>query len=78
VVPLLSDGHFPVDGTLLKARASMKSFQPKPEAALPERDDGPDDPPPLWFPEPVVQPWPDPPPFTRLNPAADPGRRQGL
>ncbi len=45
VKPLLSDAHFPVDGTLikaiLKARASMKSFQPK---APPEEDD-PGDPP---------------------------------
>ena len=29
VEPLLSDAHFPVDGTLVKAWASMKSFQPK-------------------------------------------------
>ena len=33
VSPLLSDEHFSVDGTLVKAWASMKSFQPKPEAA---------------------------------------------
>jgi transposase len=32
VKPLLSDEHFSVDGTLIKAWASMKSFQPK-EAA---------------------------------------------
>lgn len=52
VAPLLSDDHFSVDGTLVKAWASMKSFQPK--AAPPEADgpgDGPDagnpgDPPP--------------------------------
>lgn len=31
VAPLLSDEHFSVDGTLVKAWASMKSFQPKPE-----------------------------------------------
>jgi transposase len=30
VAPLLSDEHFSVDGTLVKAWASMKSFQPKP------------------------------------------------
>jgi transposase len=30
VAPLLSDEHFSVDGTLIKAWASMKSFQPKP------------------------------------------------
>ena len=29
VAPLLSDDHFSVDGTLIKAWASMKSFQPK-------------------------------------------------
>ena len=29
VVPLLSEEHFSVDGTLIKAWASMKSFQPK-------------------------------------------------
>jgi len=32
VAPLLSDEHFSVDGTLIQAWASMKSFQPK-EAA---------------------------------------------
>jgi len=46
VAPLLSDEHFSVDGTLVKAWASMKSFQPKPEAAPPDGGDGPDDPPP--------------------------------
>ena len=45
VAPLLSDEHFSVDGTLVKAWASMKSFQPKPEAAPPDGD-RPDDPPP--------------------------------
>ena len=44
VAPLLSDEHFSVDGTLVKAWASMKSFQPKADAAPPE-DDGPGDPP---------------------------------
>jgi hypothetical protein len=29
VASLLSDHHFSVDGTLVKAWASMKSFQPK-------------------------------------------------
>jgi transposase len=37
---LLSDEHFSVDGTLIEAWASMKSFQPKPEAAAPERPGG--------------------------------------
>jgi transposase len=46
VAPLLSDEHFSVDGTLVKAWASMKSFQPKPEAAPLDGGDGPDDPPP--------------------------------
>ncbi|APZ52225.1 putative DUF772 protein [Salipiger abyssi] len=36
VAPLLSEDHFSVDGTLIKAWASMKSFQP--------RDHGSDDP----------------------------------
>ena len=44
VAPLLSDDHFSVDGTLVKAWASMKSFQPKAETAPPD-DDGPCDPP---------------------------------
>jgi len=44
VAPLLSDEHFSVDGTLVKAWASMKSFQPKADAAPPDGD-GPGDPP---------------------------------
>lgn len=44
VAPLLSDDHFSVDGTLVKAWASMKSFQPK-DNEVPDRDDGPGDPP---------------------------------
>lgn len=44
VAPLLSDEHFSVDGTLVKAWASMKSFQPKAEVAPPD-DEGPGDPP---------------------------------
>jgi transposase len=39
VAPLLSDDHVSVDGTLVKAWASMKSFQPK--AADTPPDDGP-------------------------------------
>ena len=46
VKPLLSDEHFSVDGTLIKAWASMKSFQPKADTAPPDQVDGPDDPPP--------------------------------
>ncbi|AWI84734.1 IS5/IS1182 family transposase [Alloyangia pacifica] len=44
VAPLLSDDHFSVDGTLVKAWASMKSFQPKERATL-GGDEGPGDPP---------------------------------
>ena len=44
VAPLLSDEHFSVDGTLIKAWASMKSFQPRAEGAPPD-DEGPGDPP---------------------------------
>ena len=44
VAPLLSDEHFSVDGTLIKAWASTKSFQPKAEANAPD-DEGPGDPP---------------------------------
>ena len=44
IAPLMSDEQFSVDGTLIKAWASMKSFQPKPEGAPPD-DEGPDDPP---------------------------------
>jgi transposase len=42
VAPLLSDDHFSVDGTLVKAWASMKSFQPKADATPPDYE-GPDD-----------------------------------
>jgi transposase len=45
VKPLLSDEHFSVDGTLIKAWASMKSFQPK-EYALPPQHGDPGGPPP--------------------------------
>ena len=40
VAPLLSDEHFSVDGTLVKAWASMKSFQPKAEDTPPDDDPG--------------------------------------
>jgi transposase len=43
VAPLLSDDHFSVDGTLVKAWASMKSFQPKGSDTRP--DDNPGSPP---------------------------------
>ena len=47
VKPLLSDEHFSIDGTLVKAWASMKSFQPKEGTAPPQNDDpsGPPSPP---------------------------------
>jgi transposase len=40
VAPLLSDDHFSVDGTLVKAWASMKSFQPKAGDTPPGDDPG--------------------------------------
>jgi transposase len=40
VAPLLSDDHFSVDGTLVKAWASMKSFQPKADDTPPDDDTG--------------------------------------
>jgi hypothetical protein len=46
VAPLLSDEHFSVDGTLVKAWASMKSFQPKEGRATPDEDDPGGPPPP--------------------------------
>jgi transposase len=44
VAPLLSDDHFSVDGTLIKAWASMKSFKPKAEGTPPD-EEGPGGPP---------------------------------
>jgi hypothetical protein len=37
---LLSDEHFSVDGTLIEAAASLKSFRPKDEPPPPKRPDG--------------------------------------
>jgi len=37
---LLSDAHFSVDGTLIEAWASMKSFTPKDDASGPDDDNG--------------------------------------
>jgi len=37
---LLSDEHFSVDGTLIEAAASLKSFRPKDEPPPPKRSDG--------------------------------------
>ena len=75
VRPLLSDEHFSVDGTLIKAWASMKSFQPK-DSAPPDRADDPSDPPPPPIKEPAsdtdhqpqkteILPMPDTPRQTR-------------
>jgi transposase len=44
VAPLLSDEHFSVDGTLIKAWASMKSFQPRADGSPPDESSGPDEP----------------------------------
>jgi len=54
VAPLLSEEHFSVDGTLVKAWASVKSFQPKPEPAPPVEDKGSND-----FPPPPTVTAPD-------------------
>lgn len=66
VAPLLSDEHFSVDGTLIKAWASMKSFQPRPQDAPPD-DGGPGEPP-------AAEPDPDadqPAPETAAETAAE-------
>ncbi len=46
VAPLLSDDHFSVDGTLIEAWASFKSFKPKAEPSSTPPDDPADHPPP--------------------------------
>ena len=43
VAPLLSEEHFSVDGTLVEAWASMKSFQPKASEPAPPNDPPPTD-----------------------------------
>lgn len=54
---LLSDEHFSVDGTLIEAWASMKSFQPKPEPELAApKDNGGDPLPPPTPPNAETQP----------------------
>jgi transposase len=67
VAPLLSDEHFSVDGTLVKAWASMKSFQPKGEGVPP--DDDPGDPPSTRTADALDQPQPE------TAPMACPARR---
>lgn len=57
---LLSDEHFSVDGTLIEAWASMKSFQPKAPAVTPEEPGGdPPAPPATPTPETTAQTAPD-------------------
>lgn len=64
VKPLLSDEHFSVDGTLIKAWASMKSFQPK---APPEGDDPGGPPPPLTDASPKKPNPPETPPMPKTT-----------
>lgn len=56
---LLSDEHFSVDGTLIEAWASMKSFQPKSDATAPEKPDGDPPPPPAAETEPTATKEPE-------------------
>ncbi len=65
VEPLLSDEHFWVDGTLVQAWASMKSFQPKDDGAPPHDDGGPDNPPAADPDNLVEQSQPETTPMTR-------------
>ena len=69
VAPLLSDDHFSVDGTLVKAWASMKSFQPKATDTPP--DDDPGDPP---GPDNPAADQPEP-PASETNPMPRPNRQ---
>ena len=70
VAPLLSDEHFSVDGTLVKAWASMKSFQPKAEDPPPGEDSGPGDPPSTRTADLPDQPQPE----TETTPMTRPAR----
>ena len=71
VAPLLSDEHFSVDGTLVKAWASMKSFQPKAAEGPPDEDSGPGDPPSTGTADVPDQPPPD----TETTPMTRPAHR---
>lgn len=73
VRPLLSDEHFSVDGTLIKAWASMKSFQPKEETAPPQ-DDEPGGPPPPAHDQPFAD-IDTPPQQTETQPMPDTPRQ---
>lgn len=68
VEPLLSDEHFSVDGTLVKAWASMKSFQSKGDGAPPDDDGGPDDSPAISPDEAPNHPKQETAPMTRTAP----------
>lgn len=70
VAPLLSDEHFSVDGTLVKAWASMKSFQPKADVTPPDEDSGPGDPPSTRTADLPDQPQPE----TETTPMTRPAR----
>lgn len=60
IAALLSDEHFSVDGTLINAWASMKSFQPKPGTAPPDDEDPGDPPSHAAADQPPANPEPDP------------------
>ena len=68
VAPLLSDDHFSVDGTLVKAWASMKNFQPK---AGNTPDDDPGSPP---EPDTPTEDHPEP-PASETAPMSRPSRK---
>ena len=65
VEPLLSDEHFSVDGTLVKAWASMKSFQSKGDFSPPDDGGGPDNSPAISPDEAPDQPEQETAPMTR-------------
>lgn len=65
VAPLLSDEHFSVDGTLVKAWASMKSFQSKADVTPPDEGSGPGNPPATRSDTASNQPEPETAPMTR-------------
>jgi transposase len=71
VKPLLSDEHFSVDGTLVKAWASMKSFQPK-DSPPPQDDDSGGSPPPTQEPRADTD---KPPQQTETQPMPDTARQ---
>ena len=68
VAPLLSDEHFSVDGTLIKAWASMKSFQPRVDGIPPDKDGGPDEAPSARPEDAAEQPNPESTEMTRPTP----------